>query len=154
MHASPVFERMCGSSFKESNSDIVTFPIREVSHAVAHTFVAFLYTALLPLHADWIALIQLGDMYDVQVLIEACMEKLAETSTANIIWTVDQFLRHSMDSPVGEFCKRFIEIIVTTRSRNRHRFDVLDAYLCESDNQALMAIARRAYISSSAVEDG
>lgn len=90
VRASPVFEKMCGSTFKESNAHLVTFPIHEVSYAVAYTFVAFLYTAALPLHADWIALIQLADMYDIQPLIEACMEKLAETSTANVIWTVDQ----------------------------------------------------------------
>eukprot|EP00746_Dinoflagellata_sp_MGD_P045430 gnl/MRDRNA2_/MRDRNA2_211308_c0_seq1.p1 gnl/MRDRNA2_/MRDRNA2_211308_c0~~gnl/MRDRNA2_/MRDRNA2_211308_c0_seq1.p1 ORF type:complete len:194 (+),score=34.85 gnl/MRDRNA2_/MRDRNA2_211308_c0_seq1:3-584(+) len=75
VNASAVFEQMLSSSWKEGVDSCIT--IRNESCATIHVFIAYLYTDLLPKHADLGALLRLADMYEISGLSKACFSAMA-----------------------------------------------------------------------------
>ena len=86
LNASPVFEQMLTNNWQEGKDGQIT--IRNEAAVVVQVFVGYLYTNLLPQHADYAALLRLADMYEISGLSKVCFSMMVAAVNVDTVGTI------------------------------------------------------------------
>merc|ERR1712194_452296 len=115
---SPVFDRMLSPEWMEGRTP--TINMQDVACDVASAFLSYIYTGKVCEDSEmedlddsqWIALLNLADMYEVPCLAQACAEQLVEClCESNVCEIVGQLHLHS------KACPNMPELLKSVRAR-------------------------------------
>lgn len=147
--ASPVFDRMLSSQLLEARERHVR--VGDVSSAVLHSFVAFMYTGSLPVGSEMVPLLRLADMYEVPRLSSTCISTLLKTrSGAAIAQTLQAIRLRSAHDPV---MATHYQLMLGEVKKNKSWLNAVARHLVEEGDAAILKGVAERVLSDPAMSE-